>query len=466
MRLGQLLEDLRLLGEPCSRPTHGVRLPVQVAYERNGYDAAAVGIKITVVGGGSTYTPELVEGFAARTGTLPVDELVLFDVVAERLEIVGGLAGRILRRRGWPGQLTITNDRDRALEGAEFIVVQLRVGGQAARLVDETLPLRFGCVGQETTGPGGFAKALRTVPVVLELAEEIARRAAPGAWLIDFTNPVGIVTQALLDEGHHAIGLCNVAIGFQHLFARILGVDAGSVELEHVGLNHLSWERAVRVDGTDRLPELLDGHLDAIATETELPAELIRTLGVIPSSYLRYYYLTDQVLAEERAGRSRAEEVMDIERRLLDSYRDLSLDEKPVLLTQRGGALYSEAAAQLIESLHTGRGDVQVVDVRNDGALSDLPDDAVVELPARIHRNGAELLSLPPLAPELLGLVQQAKAYERLAARASLSGERTAALKALLANPLVAQYSVAAPLLDALLEANRAHLPRFFPEHA
>ena len=212
-----------------------------------------MGLKIAVVGGGSTYTPELVEGFASRAARLPVDELVLLDVDAERLGIVAGLAGRILARRGWSGRLTPTTDRAAALDGADFVVIQLRVGGQAARFRDETIPPRFGCVGQETTGPGGFAKALRTVPVVLEIAEEAARRANPGAWLVNFTNPVGIVTQALLDDGHHALGLCNVAIGFQRRFARHFGVDPDRLALEHVGLNHLSWERALRVDDVDRL---------------------------------------------------------------------------------------------------------------------------------------------------------------------------------------------------------------------
>lgn len=427
------------------------------------YDARAVGVKVVVVGGGSTYTPELVEGFVTRSDGLPVEELVLHDLDAERLEIVGGLAGRIMGKAGWAGRLTLTGDRGRALEGADFVICQLRVGGQAARLVDETLPLRFGCIGQETTGPGGFAKALRTVPVVLELAEETARRGAPGAWFVDFTNPVGIVTQALLDEGHRALGLCNVAIGFQREFAAAFGVEPERVELEHVGLNHLSWERAVRVDGVDRLPEMLEERADAIAREVELPAELIRALRAIPSSYLRYYYTTDQVLEEERAHPSRAEEVMSIERELLEMYRDPALAEKPKLLEERGGAFYSEAAAQLIASLHAGTGDVQVVDVRNDGAIPDLPDDAVVEIPARIDRDGARVLPLAPLAPEILGLVEHAKAYERLAVKASVSGDRTLALKALMANPLVRDYRTAAPLLDALLQANREHLPRFFP---
>jgi 6-phospho-beta-glucosidase len=422
-----------------------------------------MGLKIAVVGGGSTYTPELVQGFATRQERLPVDELVLLDVDAERLEVVGGLARRMLDRAGWSGRLLLSGRREEAVDGADFVVAQLRVGGQAMRLADETVPLEFGCIGQETTGPGGFAKALRTVPVVLELAEETARRAAPGAWLVDFTNPVGIVTQALLDHGRRAIGLCNSAIGFQRSFAAELGVAADRVELEHVGLNHLTWVRAVRVDGADRLPELLDRHAETIAAGLGLPAALLRTLGAVPSYYLRYYYATGEVLEEQRRNPSRAEQVMAIERELLELYRDPALDTKPELLERRGGAFYSEAAAALIASLHAGTGDVQVVDVRNDGALPDLPDDAVVEVPARIDRDGAHPLPLAPLAPELLGLVQQAKAYERLAVRAAVAGDRTVALKALLANPLVREYRVAEPLLDALLDSSRAYLPRFFP---
>ena len=419
---------------------------------------------MAVIGGGSTYTPELVEGFLAHADRLPVDELVLHDIDPQRLEVVGGLARRIMTRREWPGKLVLTSDRERAIDGSSFVIVQLRVGGQSARLLDETLPLEFGCIGQETTGPGGFAKALRTVPVVLDIAESTAGRGARDAWVVDFTNPVGIVTQALLDEGHRAIGLCNVAIGFQRRFAARLGVSPDRVALEHVGLNHLTWERAVRVDGHDHLPELIEAAADEIGADIGSPGELIRLLGAIPSYYLRYFYFTDSVLAGQLSGahKSRAEEVMAIEKTLLEMYRDPELAEKPKLLEQRGGAYYSEAAAQLIASLHAGTGDEQVVDVRNDGAIPGLPDDAVVEVPARVDASGATVGHLDPLAPELLGLVQQVKAYERLTVEAAIHGDRKAALKALLANPLVGRYNVATALLDALLDANRRHLPRFF----
>ncbi len=423
-----------------------------------------MGVKIAVVGGGSTYTPELIEGFHVRRDRIPVDELVLHDIDDERLEVVGGLARRILEKHEWPGRLVTTKDRAKALDGASFVIVQLRVGGQAARLVDETLPLEFGCIGQETTGPGGFAKALRTVPVVLDIAEETERRGARGAWLVDFTNPVGIVMQALLDQGHRAIGLCNSAMGFQRQFARLLDAAPERVQLDHVGLNHLTWERKVLLDGEDRLPELIESDADEVAGQIGIPVGLIHLLKAVPSYYLRYYYSTDEVLREQISGakRSRAEEVMAIERGLLEMYRDTNLAEKPALLEKRGGAYYSEAAAQLIASLHADTGDVQVVDVRNDGALPDLPDDAVVEIPANVGADGAKADALDALAPEMLGLVQQVKAYERLTVKAAVDGDREAGLKALLANPLVARYNVARPLFDALLEANRDHLPRFF----
>jgi 6-phospho-beta-glucosidase len=421
-----------------------------------------MGVKVAVVGGGSTYTPELVEGFVTRGDRLTVDELALLDIDADRLAIVGGLAGRMLRRVGWSGRLVLTGDRDRALEGADFVLVQLRVGGQAARFSDETIPPGFGCIGQETTGPGGFAKALRTVPVVLELAEETARRGAPGAWFLDFTNPTGLVTQALLDGGHRALGLCNVAIGFQRRFAAHFGVEPDRVRLEHVGLNHLTWERKVYVDGVDRLPELLEGAMDLVSDEGVLPAELIRAIGAIPSYYLRYYYRTAHVLQEQRTGKTRAEEVMEIEAGLLELYKDPFLDTKPALLEERGGAYYSDAAAALVASLHAGTGDVQVVNLRNEGAIPGLPDDAVVEIPATIDQGGAHPLPVAPLEPDMLALVEHAKGYEILAADAAVSGDRRTALRALMSNPLVGDFDVARPLLDALLDANRAYLPRFF----
>jgi 6-phospho-beta-glucosidase len=420
-------------------------------------------VKIAVIGGGSTYTPELIEGFASRAAVLPVDQLVLHDVAADRLDVVGGLAARILARHGYPGSLATTTRLAEALDGAAAVLVQLRVGGQRTRLVDETLPGKFGLLGQETTGPGGFAKALRTVPVVLEIAAEVARRAEPGAWIVDFTNPVGIVTRALLDAGHRAVGLCNVAIGFQRRLATRLGVEADRVRLDHAGLNHLSWIRRVLVDGVDRLPELLaaDEVAGELAAATEIPAELMRILGAIPSYYLHYFYCTDRAVAAQATGTHRAEQVLAIERELLDRYADPTLDHKPALLEQRGGAYYSEAAAALVTSLLTGDGGHHYVNVRNHGTIAGLPAEAVVEVPALVDRAGPRPVSVPPLAPDLLALVQAVTGYEVLTISAARTGDRPTALRALLANPLVRQWDIAVPLLDALLAANQAYLPQF-----
>jgi 6-phospho-beta-glucosidase len=420
-----------------------------------------MGVKVAIVGAGSTYTPELVEGLIRRADRFPVDELALLDVDPSRLEVVGGLARRMLDRAGFGGRTVLTDDRDEAIDGAAFVIVQLRVGGQAARLLDETIPPRFGCIGQETTGVGGFAKALRTVPPVLELAELTSRRGAPGYWFIDFTNPTGLVTQALLDRDVRAIGLCNVAIGFQRRFAERFGVDPERVELEHVGLNHLSWVRAVKVDGVDRLPELLQTDLGGLSADAEIPPELVRVLGAVPSYYLRYYYRTPEMLERQAQGTTRAEEVMRIERDLLELYRDPGLAEKPRLLERRGGAFYSEAAAQLAASLASGTGDAQVVNVRNAGAIPNLADDDVVEVAARIDAEGAHPIPVAPLDQDMLGLVQHVKAYERLTIEAAVNGDRSLALRALLANPLGPDADSATGLLDAILDASREYLPRF-----
>lgn len=418
-------------------------------------------MKIAVVGAGSTYTPELVS--CLERERLDVRELALHDVDSERLGIVGGLASRMLARQDFAGRVTITTDLDRALDGANFVLVQIRVGGQEARLSDETVPLAYGCIGQETTGAGGFAKALRTIPVVLEIAEHVAERAAEGAWIVDFTNPVGIVTRALLDAGQRAIGLCNVSITLQRLFARLLDVRPERIAVDQVGLNHLSWVRAVRLDGTDVLGELLSSHADEIAAEIELPRRLLDELGAVPSYYLRYFYLHDQVLAEQLEGKPRAVEVAEIERELLRMYRDPDLAEKPVLLEQRGGAFYSEAAIGLLASLASGSGEAHVVDVRNGGTLAGLADDDIVEVPAWIETRGPVPLQQAPLAPELLGLVQHVAAYERLTVQAAITGDRALARKALLAHPLIGQLPLVEPLLESLLGAGAYYLPQFFP---
>jgi 6-phospho-beta-glucosidase len=418
-------------------------------------------MKIAVIGGGSTYTPELVSGLSREQERIDVDDLVLHDINEERREVVGGLAGRMLDRQGFAGSLTVTDDLDRALDGADFVLIQIRVGGQQARLSDETVPLQCGCIGQETTGAGGLAKALRTVPVVLDIAERTRQLASPNAWIVDFTNPVGIVTRALVDAGYRAVGLCNVAITFQRSIARLLGVEPERVLVDQVGLNHLTWIRGVRLDGDDVLPVLLADHGEALAEQSGLPLRLLEELGAVPSSYLRYFYAHDAVLADQREGVPRAATVAEIEAELLRLYRDPSLTEKPALLERRGGAFYSEAATGLVASLAAGTGDVHVVDVRNRGTLGGLADDDVVEVPARVDSHGPEPLEQRPLAPELLGLVQHVSAYERLAVQAALSGDPVVARKALLAHPLIGQHAIAEELLELLLDADVAHLPQF-----
>jgi 6-phospho-beta-glucosidase len=416
-------------------------------------------MKLTVVGGGSTYTPELVDGLARLRDRLPVAELVLADPDSARLELVGGVSSRIMAAHGHPAAVRWTGDLDDALEGSDAVLLQLRVGGQETRRRDETWPLECGCVGQETTGAGGLAKALRTVPVVLDIAERARKRARPDAWIIDFTNPVGIVTRALLQAGHRAVGLCNVAIHFQRTFAGIFGVEPERVSLDHVGLNHLTWERAVRVDGVDRLPELLGANLEEIAGEIDMPAELVARLGVVPSYYLRYYYRHDQVVESLRGKESRAETVAGIERCLLEMYADPALDHKPALLAQRGGAFYSEAAVGLLASLTADTGDVQVVNVRNDGTLPFLPDDAVVEVPSTVGVSGPRPLPVAPVEPLFAGLIAHVTAYEHLALDAAVHGGRQRVHKALLAHPLVGQHEIAECLTDRLLAENAPFLP-------
>jgi 6-phospho-beta-glucosidase len=418
-------------------------------------------MKIAVIGAGSTYTPELVSGLSRERDRIDVSELALHDIDAERREVVGGMAARMLERQGFGGDLLVTGDLDRAVDGADFVLLQIRVGGQAARLSDETIPHACGCIGQETTGAGGLAKALRTVPVVLGIAERVRERAASDAWIVDFTNPVGIVTRSLLDAGHRAIGLCNVAIGFQRRLAAMLGVPADSVEVDQVGLNHLTWIRAVRVGGEDVLPLLLAEHPDELAAEVALPRQLLEELGAIPSYYLRYFYAHDEVLAEQLDGTPRATVVAELEQHLLEIYRDPEVDEKPPLLEQRGGAFYSEAATGLVASLASGSGELHEVDIRNDGTLAGLADDDVVEVPARIEDGIPVPLPQAPLAPELLGLAQHVAAYERLAAGAALSGDPADVRKALLAHPLVGQWGPVEGLAERLLAADEAHLHRF-----
>ncbi|MCL2781216.1 MAG: 6-phospho-beta-glucosidase [Actinomycetia bacterium] len=419
-------------------------------------------MKLAVIGGGSTYTPELIDGFCRRRAELPIEQLWLVDPDADRLRPVAGMSQRMFAHAGHPGQIVPTDNLVAAVSDADAVLFQLRIAGQAQRHVDETFPHPCGCIGQETTGAGGFAKALRTVPVVLDIADTVRRLAKPDAWIIDFTNPVGIVTRALLQAGHRAVGLCNVAINFQRTFAELLGVGPDQVRLGHVGMNHLTWERSVWVTEDERtrdaLPELLDRHIAELAEEIELPATLIRLAESIPSYYLRYFYAHDVVFEEQQHGPTRAQEVMEVERELLALYADPTQNTKPEALSKRGGAYYSEAAVDLMAALRSPRGSVQVVNVRNDGTLPFLPDDHVIEVPATVSAHGLTTLGVDPVPDDIAGLIAAVAGYERLALDAAVHGGRDRVVRALLAHPLVGQYDKAERLADALIARNKDYL--------
>lgn len=416
-------------------------------------------MKLAIVGGGSTYTPELIDGFARYHDVLPLTEIHLVDPNPERLRLVAGVGRRMLARAGCPITIVTAPDLVSGVADADFVLLQLRIGGQDARQQDETWPHEVHCIGQETTGPGGLAKALRTVPVVLDIAETVRKHAKPDAWIIDFTNPVGIVTRALLQAGHRAVGLCNVAIGFQRRFAGLLDVQPDDVRLGHVGLNHLTWERSITVGGRDVLPELLADRLGELADEVEAAPAVLAQLGMVPSYYLHYYYDHDQVLEEQLHEPTRAEAVRAVEQELLALYADPSVDTKPAALERRGGAFYSESAVELMASMQGGTHPPRVVNLRNDGMLSFLPDDHVIEVPARYVEGRFIAEPIAPLPDDISGLIGAVAAYERLALDAAVHGGRDRVERALRAHPLVLQHARAEKLTDLLLAANKDLLP-------
>jgi 6-phospho-beta-glucosidase len=418
-------------------------------------------VKIGVIGGGSTYTPELVDGLLRRTDTLPVQDLWLMDVDLERLEVVGAFARRMVEAAGAPFAVHLTGDQAAAIEGAAFVVAQIRVGKMPARREDEYLGRRHGLIGQETTGVGGMANALRTIPAMLDLARDIAHL-APDAFLINFTNPSGLVTEALLRHAPvRAIGLCNIPWNLRAKVAEWLDADAGQIALEVVGLNHLSWVRQVRMEDRDVTQQVLASYVAALEAEPvpRFSPAIVRALGAWPNDYLHYYYHPARALAEQaRTERSRAEEVMAIEQELLTLYRDPSLARKPQVLEQRGGAYYSEAAVQLMTDLFGDVGAVHVVNVRNEGAIPNLPADVVVEVSCRVDRGGAVPLPTAPLSPAMAGLTQVVKAYELLTVEAAVRGDRDAARLALLTHPLGPDADAVEAVLQELLVVNRRWL--------
>jgi len=423
-------------------------------------------LKVGVIGGGSSYTPELIEGFIKRRDELPVSRITLMDIDRERLDIVGGLARRMVERAGVEAEIVLTTERQAALEGGDFVVTQIRVGGLEGRARDEKIPLEFGIIGQETTGPGGFAMALRTIPVMLDLAHEM-ETLSPAGWLINFTNPSGLITEALNSHSQvRAIGLCNGPITMRNRIASTLGVDGERIGLDYFGLNHLSWIRRVSLNGrdvtADLLAEIAETPGQSSVLDFPFDKTLISALGLIPSGYLRYFYHTDRVLRQmQQAESTRAEVVMEIDRELMELYKAPDLKEKPKVLEQRGGAWYSDAACALISAIANDRNEEHIVNVPNRGALKGLPDEAVVEVPALVNRSGAHPLVIGEMPPAVRGLVQAVKAYEELTVEAAVTGSREAALLALVAHPLVPTAGVAEQLLARILEANRAYLPQF-----
>jgi len=428
-------------------------------------------VKVAVIGGGSSYTPELIDGFLERVQSLPVRELWLMDIAPERLEVVGGFAQRMVQARGAPFAVHLTTDQRQAVRGANYVITQLRVGGMPTRREDEYLGQRHGLIGQETTGVGGMANALRTIPVILNLARDM-RELAPGALLINFANPAGLVTEALSRYAPDvpAVGVCNAPITFKMGILRGLEeseVDPAHATLDTLGLNHLSWHRGFALDGEEIWPQVLQGYLEALRADAH-PAwdpRMVEVLGMIPNYYLHYYYRTEQALAAQRNWPpSRAEEVMRIEADLLRQYAEPDRTEPPEGLMQRGGAYYSTVATQLLNAHYNDMGETHVVNVRHGGTVPGWPDDWVLEMPCRVDRAGVHPLPAEPLPPVCYGLLAHVKAYELLTVEAAVHGDRDAAYGALLAHPLGPPADRVQAVLDDMLQTHRSHLPQFWGE--
>jgi 6-phospho-beta-glucosidase len=432
-------------------------------------------LKIVVIGGGSSYTPEIIEGFICRYKSFPVTEITLVDIESgrEKLDIVGALAARMIRKSGYPIKLTWTLDRKEALQNADFVTTQIRVGGLDARGKDEKIPLMHGVVGQETNGPGGVFKAFRTIPVLLDICQDM-HDVCPDAWLINFTNPAGIVTEALLKYSPHkkVVGVCNIPINMRNSVAEMMKVKADQVEIEFIGMNHFVFGRKVFVKGIDRTAEVLD---KVIHNEVDYsPAniislgwskEFIQSLNLLPNPYHQYYFQTKDVLAKDlkafAENGTRAEIVKDVEKELFMKYRDEELQEKPKELEKRGGAYYSDAACSLMDSIYNNNGDIQTVNILNQGAVVDLPYDSVVEVNAVITREGPKPITVGELPLSVKGIIQQMKAFEQLVIEAAISGEYLLAYQAMIMNPLVLNEKKAKMILDELLEAHKDYLPQF-----
>ncbi len=430
-------------------------------------------LKLAIIGGGSSYTPELIEGILLRHDRLPVAEIHLVDIEEgnDKLKIIEALAKRMVTKAGLSIDIKASFDRRAAIKDADFVMTQFRVGGLAARANDERIPLKYGVIGQETTGPGGFAKALRTVPVLLDICKDI-EELAPNAWMLNFTNPAGLVTEAILKYTKvKTIGLCNVPVSMKMMIAEMMECEPDELSLECAGLNHLLWAHKAWLDGKDITEEVLqkvgDGANFSMKNIFEEPwdPDFLRSLGAIPCPYHRYFYQTDAMFAEEKEAAqtngTRAEQVMVTEKELFELYQDEQLDHKPEQLEQRGGAYYSDASLNLVDAIYNNLNTINVVNIQNNGAITSLPNDVVIECSAVVGNWGAKPLAFGELRPEISGLVHQVKAYEQLAIEAAVHGDYDKGLMALSTNPLVTDIRRAKDILDEILESNADYLPQF-----
>lgn len=432
------------------------------------------GLKIVTIGGGSSYTPELIEGFIKYYDELPIREIWLVDIEAgkEKLDIVGNLAKRMVEKSGLPIKVHLTLDRREALEGADFVTTQLRVGLLEARKLDESIPLKHGVLGQETNGPGGLFKAFRTIPVILDICREM-EELCPNAWLINFTNPAGMVTEAVLKHTKiKVVGLCNVPIGMEMGVAKLLDVDHSRVRIDFAGLNHLVYGLDVFVDGKSVKKEVISLLTDPnkAITMQNIHAmgwepEFLQALNVLPCPYHNYYYKSGNMLEEElnkfREGNIRAEVVKRLEDDLFELYKDPALDIKPPQLEKRGGAYYSDAAVRLIHSMYTDKRDIQAVNTRNNGTISNLPAQAAVEVSCVITKDGPKPISVGELPVAVRGLVGYMKSFEEVAIEAAVTGNYNTALLAMTMNPFIPSDQTAKTILNEMLEAHKEHLPQF-----
>ena len=429
-------------------------------------------MKIAVIGGGSSYTPELMEGIINHKDSLPVTEVVLIDIPEgeEKVSINTAFAKRMVEKAGLPISVRYTLDRREGLKDASFVIAQIRVGGLDAREKDERIPLKYDVIGQETTGPGGFFKALRTIPVMLSICRDM-EEVCKDAGLINFTNPSGIITEAILKNTKvKCIGLCNVSINMRYDAAERLSVSPDELDCRFIGLNHLSVMNHAYYQGKDRILDAVnvenkESVVKNIKKDEEMDA-VARELGCLLSPYMQYFYTEKEALRHEKLEAigltgTRAAQVKEVEKNLFECYKDVNLREKPAALAKRGGARYSMAAICLIDSIYNDTNDVQVVDVFNNGIIPQLPDDVVIEVNCRIGRNGAAPLA-SDVPSSVLGLIEQVKAYEEFTIEAAITGDRNKALIALLNNPLVHDVRDAKGILNELLEAHKAYLPAFF----